>query len=335
MSRSSKGDIIPALEIIEPGLQTTVQDFPGRRGRQSLGFFPSGPVDHLGFRAANLLVGNPPGAAALEIPLGRFQASILRAGAVAVVGPDTSVTLNGTAIPMWESVATEVGDLLVCDIIRGLGHRLYVAIAGGVAVPTVFGSRSTFLVAGIGGYDGRALEQADILDSTRTADRPTRRRLPASLRPSYTDHWEIEVLRGPHADPDYLTAEDIDEFFAMSWRCDLNSDRVGVRFNPHRFRWARTSGDIAGGHPSNILDTCYPLGGILAYGDVLTILGPDSNASGGFAVIATVAHASLWKVGQIRPGRDRVTFREVDLKQAAALEEHIATVLDVRHFDQP
>ncbi|MFD2474225.1 5-oxoprolinase subunit C family protein [Amycolatopsis silviterrae] len=318
-----------ALEVLEPGLQTTVQDFPGRRGRQSLGFFPSGPVDSLAFRLANLLVGNRPGAAALEIPLGRFQAGVLAPGRIAVTGPETSVTLNGSPVPQWESVPVETGDVLACEVLRGPGHRLYLALSGGIAVPEVFGSRSTFLLAGIGGLDGRALERADILDTFPSS--PSRpRRLPVSLRPTYPAAWEIEILRGPHADPDFLTAADFSDFLAASWRCDLSSDRVGIRFNPHRFRWARPSGDVAGGHPSNILDSSYPPGGILAYGDVLTVLGPDSNTSGGFAVIATVASASLWKVGQLRPGRDTVTFREIDLGQAAALTAHVNQLLDIK-----
>nr|WP_255426338.1 biotin-dependent carboxyltransferase family protein [Pseudonocardia sp. C8] len=321
------------MEVIDPGLQTTVQDFPGRRGRQALGFFPSGPVDHLAFRAANLLVGNGSDAAGLEIPLGRFQAAIVRPGTIAVTGPEVPLTRNGRPLPMWESVPVEEGDVIASGVLSGPGYRTYLAVAGGIAVPEAYGSRATQLVAGIGGLDGRALERADVLDVhvTDGGARP-RRRMPSSLRPTYRRHWEIEVVRGPHADPDYLTAEDVEYLFSATWRCDLNSDRVAVRLNQHRFAWARASGDVAGGHPSNMLDTSYPLGGVLAYGDVLTILGPDSNSSGGFAVVATVAHAALWKVGQFRPGMDTVTFREIDLAQAAALDEHLGRVLDSRHL---
>ncbi|GHE76932.1 hypothetical protein GCM10017786_02730 [Amycolatopsis deserti] len=333
MTGGSAGRSAPALEIIDPGLQTTVQDYPGRRGRQSLGFFPSGPADPIAFQVANILVGNRPGAAALEIPLGRFQAAVLRPGSIAITGPDGAVTLNGDPVPLWEAIPVAEGDVLSCAAIRGPGYRRYLAVGGGIAVPEAFGSRSTFLVAGIGGLDGRALDRADVLDVFPSAASRQRRRMPVSLRPRYTGSWEIEVLRGPHADPDFLTAQDFEDFLGACWRCDLNSDRTGVRFNPHRFQWARTSGDVAGGHPSNLLDTSYPYGGILAYGDVLTILGPDSNTSGGFAVIATVAHAALSKVGQLRPGRDVVRFREIDLQQAAAMQSHVDQLLDVRHFE--
>ncbi|MBB3664478.1 urea carboxylase [Prauserella sediminis] len=321
------------LEVVDPGLQTTIQDYPGRVGRQALGFFPSGPVDSLAFRVANLLVGNRPGAAALEIPLGRFHASVLAPCTIAVCGAEVAVTLNGTAVPQWESVSVQAGDHLALGLTRDAGYRVYLAIAGGLAAPSVLGSKSTFLVAGIGGHNGRALEPADVLEIEQPDEKkPRHRRLPTSLRPSYADAWEIEVVRGPHADPDFLTTEDYAYFLDSHWRCDLNSDRVAVRFNPHRFDWARDNGYVAGGHPSNMLDGSYPLGGILAYGDVLTILGPDSHTSGGFAVIATVASASFWKVGQLRPGRDTVCFREIDLDQASALGAHLNQILDPRNF---
>ena len=329
-------DSVPALEVIDPGLQTTVQDHPGRCGLQALGFFPAGPADHLAFRAANVLVGNPPGAAALEIPLGQFQALIVYSGLIAICGASGSeITLNGEPVRTWESIAVTSGDVLVCGVARGPGFRLYLALSGGIAVPEVMASKSTFLVGEIGGFDGRALAKADVLDVAADGiGRSARRRVPVSLRPTYTGSWEIEVLRGPHADPDHLTAEDYDELLSTDWRVDLNSDRVATRFHPHRFRWARRDGGEAGGHPSNLLDGSYPLGGVLAYGDVLSILGPESHTSGGFAVVATVATASLWKVGQLRPGRDTVRLREIDLATAASLQRHTEYILDPRHMER-
>ncbi|MFC6066639.1 biotin-dependent carboxyltransferase family protein [Streptomyces ochraceiscleroticus] len=320
---------VPALEIVDPGLQTTVQDYPGRLGLQSLGFFPAGPADHLAFRVANVLVGNRPGAAALEIPRGRFHAVALCSGLVAVCGASgVDVTLNDRPVPTWQAVPVSEGDSLRCSVARGPGFRLYLAVSGGIAVPEVFGSMSTFLVGGIGGLDGRALAPADVLNAY--AGRTARRRgyrLPVDLRPRYTSDWEIEILRGPHADPEFLTEADYKELLSNEWRVDVSSDRAATRFHPHRFRWARDSGDIAGGHPSSVLDGCYPLGGILAYGDTLTVLGPDGHVSGGSAVVATVAHASLWKIGQLRPGRDTVRLREIDLDQAAGLDEHAQFIL--------
>lgn len=326
---------LPALEIIDPGLQTTVQDYPGRLGLAAKGMFPSGPMDHFAFRAANVLVRNQPGAAALEIPFGQFSAIMLSPVQISLCGAEgANVGVNGKPIPLWEAINVAAGDVLSSHVAAGPGFRLYLALAGGIAVPEVYGSRATYLIGGIGGLDGRALAKGDVIDVySRETEDASRRRLPFSLRPVLTTTWEIEIVRGPHANPEYLTDEDWADLTSMSWRVDLNSNRVSTRLNPHRFRWARPDGGVAGGHPSNVLDGSYPLGGVLANGDVLTILGPDGNTSGGFAVVATVPHASLWKIGQLRPGRDTVRFREVDLNEALALADHLSFGLQPERFD--
>jgi biotin-dependent carboxylase-like uncharacterized protein len=318
------------LEIIEPGLQTTVQDYPGRRGQQARGFFPAGPMDHLAFRMANRLVGNDIGAPALEIPNGRITARARFAGLLALCGAEGSnPTLNGDPIPLWEAIAVVPGDVLDCGIAKGPGFRLYLALSGGIDVPEVLGSRGTHTVGGIGGLGGRALSHGDLLRvRVEGVGRRRRMRLPQSLRPRYPHHWEIEIMRGPHADPDFLTAQDWRDVVSLTWRVDLNSSRVGTRLNPHRFHWARPHGGIAGEHPSNVLDGSYPLGGINTNGDVPMILGPDGTTSGGFTVIATVVHAALWRVGQLRPGRDTLRFREIDLDEADALTQHLEHLLD-------
>ncbi|GAA4833391.1 5-oxoprolinase subunit C family protein [Saccharopolyspora rosea] len=325
---------VAALEVVDPGVQTTVQDWPGRPGLQRRGFFPSGPVDHLAFRVANLLVGNDVGAAALEIPMGRFAARVAADGVVALCGADGAApVLNGEPVPLWEGFDVRAGDRLTCGPAKGPGFRLYLAFSGGFEVPEVLGSRATHLVAGIGGVDGRALVRHDVL-TARPVRRPRRRRVPQALRPAYAEHWEIEVMRGPHADPDFLTSADWAEFVSATWRVGLNSDRVVTRLGPHRFTWSRADGGAAGAHPSNVLDGGYPLGGVHINGDTPMILGPDGPTSGGFAVVATVVHAGLWRVGQLRPGRDTVRFREVDLDRAQSLAEHVEYVLDPRNLDE-
>jgi urea carboxylase len=325
----------PALEVIEPGLQTTVQDYPGRVGLQAMGLFPAGPADHLAFRLANVLVGNDPGAAALEIPLGRFAARAHFRGLVAVCGAEgVGPQVNGVSIPMWEAVELRPDDVLTCGAAAGPGFRAYLAVSGGIDVPPVLGARALHLMGGIGGLDGRALIRGDVLRVGAPDGPPRRRRLPQALRPVYHRHWEVEVVRGPHADPDYLTPADWRHFVTARWRVSLNSDRLGVRLNPCRFAWARTDGGVAGDHPSNVLDGSYPLGGIIVNGDTPIILGPDGTTSGGFTVIATVVHAALWKVGQLRPGQDTVRFREIGLEEADALAEHVEFALTHRHLEE-
>ncbi|WP_051024394.1 biotin-dependent carboxyltransferase family protein [Nocardia aobensis] len=320
----------PAIEIIDPGLQTTVQAWPGRRGLRSLGYSPSGPMDHLSMRAANALVGNPVGAPALEVPKIGLSVAFLLDTQIAVAAPDgAGIFVNDAAVPAWETIDVRSGDVLRADGSTGAGFRLYLAVRGGLAVPEVYGSSATSLIAGIGGVEGRALVRGDLL-ATRGAQPIVRRRLPASMRPRFVTDWEIEIIQGPHATPDYLTVEDWSELVGTQWRVDLNSDRISTRLNPHRFTWARPDGGIAGGHPSNVLDDAYPVGGVLANGDVLTILGMDANTSGGFAVVATVPHCALWKVGQMRPGRDTIRFREIDYDEALALNKRVDFMVDPR-----
>ncbi|PXY36807.1 biotin-dependent carboxyltransferase family protein [Prauserella flavalba] len=321
------------LEILDPGVCTTVQDHPGRVGLQAKGIFPSGPADDLAFRLANVLVGNAPGLAALEIPAGRFSARAHFHGLVALCGADgCGPAVNDVPVPLWESVEVRPGDVLTCTAAKGPGFRLYLAVSGGIGVPDVLGSRALHTAGALGGLDGRALIRGDLL-SVGDAAPGTRLRVPQALRPAYHRHWELEVLRGPHADPDFLTAEDWRDLVTLTWRVNLNSDRLAVLLNPHRFRWARPDGGVAGDHPSNVLDGSYPVGGVIVNGDVPTILGPDGATSGGFTVVATIVQAALWKVGQLRPGQDTVRFREVGLDQARSLAAHVEFPLDPRHLE--
>lgn len=334
-TRSARG--VRELEILDPGVQTTVQDHPGRVGLQSRGFFPSGPVDGFAFRMANLLVGNDPGCAGLEIPLGRFAARFGRHGRAALCGAEgTGPRLNGAPVPLWQTFAVRPGDVLTCGTAQGPGFRLYLAVAGGIDVPEVLGSRAVHTLSGIGGLDGRPLLAGDVL---RVGGGPDGAggpllRLPQSLRPAYHTHWELDVLHGPHAGPEYLTRAGWAEFTSRTWRVGLGTDRLGVKLDAHTLAWARADGALAGGHPSNVVDGSYPVGGVAFIGDVPTILGPDGPTSGGFTVIATLAHAALWKLGQLRPGRDTVRFREVGLAEADALAEHAEFPLDVRRLER-
>ncbi|GLY69626.1 biotin-dependent carboxyltransferase family protein [Amycolatopsis taiwanensis] len=324
---------VAALEVSAPGLQTTIQDCPGRIGLQSRGFFPAGPADDLGFRVANALVGNDPTAAALEITAGRCEFGVVTDTVLAVTGADgAEITCNGRTLPMWQTVLVPAGAVIAIAAVRGPGFRLYLAVAGGIDVPVVMGSRATYTVGGIGGIEGRPLMRGDVVRRFAASARSARR-VPQDLRPVLTDTWEIEVMRGPHADDGLLTEEDWEDFLTRRWKVDLSSDRGGVRLNPHRFRWARPSGGVAGGHPSNILDGQFPLGGIAAHGDVLVILGPDGPTSDGFCVIATVVAAGRWKTGQARPGRDVIRFREVSLDEALTLAERVEYATHPEHYD--
>lgn len=308
------------LHIASPGPQATIQDHPGRLGRLADGVSAAGPMDHLAFRLANLLAGNPPDDAGLEITLGGMRATFTGPTVIALCGTDPQATLNGEPLPVWQSVPVPAGAELRMRMSRGPGFRCYLAVAGGIAIEPVLGSRATHTLAAMGGVDGRALQKGDVLPLGDAPGTPGRR-LRADLVPAYDHEWELEVVRGPQADPDYLTADDVQKMLSRPWGVDANSNRLGLRLEPFDLGWARRGGGIAGGHPSNILDNGYPLGGINMNGDTPVILGPDGPTSGGFVVVATVTSASMWMLGQIRPGTDRVRLREATVAEAA---EHAA-----------
>src|SRR5213078_3564856 len=324
------------LEVLEGGIQTTVQDYPGRVGYLDLGTYPAGPMDHFAFRVANLLVGNPQGAAALEVTAGGLKTKFHDRRAVAVTGADMQATLNGKPIPLWESLGVGPDDLLELKIVKGAGFRAYVAVSGALDVPEYMGSRSTFTVGGFGGFEGRSLEKGDRVSLNRAGapDRMIGRRLRPSARPQYGSPWEIEAMRGPQADPDYMTAEDMEFFFTHAWKVDRNSNRMGVRLESHKWQWARTSGGTAGGHPSNILDNGYAVWTVNVCGDQPIILVADGPSLGGFICNATLIYASTWKVGQLVPGRDTIMFKEVTIEEATQRARDLDATISERSIDR-
>jgi biotin-dependent carboxylase-like uncharacterized protein len=323
-----------AVEIVEPGLQATVQDYPGRTGMLRQGFFPSGAMDFFALRAANVLVGNPQDAAGIEVTLGAFALRLAAETTVAVCGAQAGVKLDGDTLPLWESRPASAGSELAIEISPGPGFRLYVALSGGIDVPELFGSRATYTMGGLGGFEGRPLAGGDRLPLGDAAGNGGPRRLAHAVRPEYGRDWQIEAMRGPQATPDYLTEQDMDEFFSRAWPVDRNSDRTGIRLESHKFQWARRGGGVAGGHPSNILDNPYPVGAVNINGDLPVLLGPDGPTAGGFIVAATVVHGALWKLGQLRPIGDHVSFREVTFDEAVQLEKDLDARLGEENLER-
>jgi len=316
-----------SAEVIEGGLQTTVQDYPGRRGMLAKGFFPGGPVDHFAHRAANLLVGNPESAATLEITLGNFRMRFDEEATVAVCGAEAPITLGGEEAGLWESHRVARGAEVSIGIAPVRGFRLYLAVAGGFDVPELFGSRATYTMGALGGFEGRSLRQGDRLPLGESTGNGVGRRFRKDAIPEHTRQWEVRAMRGPQAAPDFFTEPDMETLFGRDWSIDRNSNRTGIRLESHKFEWARSSGGIAGGHPSNILDNSYPVGAVNVNGDLPVILGPDGPTAGGFVVAMTVVHADFWKVGQFRPVGDTVRFREVSIDQAIELDRALDETL--------
>jgi urea carboxylase len=311
-----------AFEVLDGGTQTTIQDYPGRLGYWHVGVPPSGPMDTLAFRLANRLVGNAADSAALEMTtLGarlRFDSDCV----VAITGADMGARLDGASIARWESFRVAAGSTLQFGAVKGAGTRTYLAIAGGIDVPRFLGSPGTFMLGKFGGHAGRSLRAGDVIHLAPGAQVQETRKLSSALIPSYERHWEIGVLYGPHAAPEFFTDDDIGMLFSTDWRVHYQSDRTGVRLVGPKPEWARKDGGEAGLHPSNIHDNAYAVGSIDFTGDMPILLGPDGPSLGGFVCPAVTVEAERWKLGQLKAG-DTVRFRRITLEQAAALEAAI------------
>jgi len=300
------------VTVIEPGIQTTVQDVAGRTGLWDVGVPPSGAYDELGLALANLAVGNPDLAAGLECVVAGPWLSVSEPRLVALAGAATAATLDGRPVRAGRALRLRPGQVLDVGPIAGPGMRGYVAVEGGLDLPRVLGSRATFLLGGFGGLDGRPLLAGDQMPLGR------RENLLAPVTPDLpglTDEWELRVIAGPHGAPDYLTADGVEAFFAAGWKVDHRADRTGVRLVGPTPGWARTDGGEAGLHPSNLHDSAYPVGGIMLSGDTPVIVGKDGPSLGGFVVPAVVIEADRWKIGQLRPGD---SVRLVPVAPAAA-----------------
>ncbi|KAL3134817.1 hypothetical protein ABBQ32_007791 [Trebouxia sp. C0010 RCD-2024] len=309
------------IEVVDPGMNTTVQDWPGRTKLWHIGVPPSGPMDSFAFRLANALVGNDPSAAGLEITLSgptlHFHTDLV----VAITGAAFQVTLDGKPLPLWQSFKAPKGSRLAIGKVEGeAGCRGYIAVGGGVDVPLYLGSRSTFPGGKLGGFQGRALRAGDLLPLPLTIPSGVVDgvRVPADWIPAYSGGetpWEVEALPGPNAEPDYFTPQDISTFYSSTYKVHYNSNRLGIRMQGPRPKFARPDGGEGGSHPSNVHDHVYAIGTINFTGDMPVALMHDGPSLGGFVCPATITSSALWKMGQCRAG-DGIKFKPTTLGDA-------------------
>lgn len=306
-----------SFETIRPGLQTCVQELPGRIGFLEQGFPVSGPFDAWSFRQANLLVGNGRDMAALECqyvgPSLKINADCL----IAVTGADMRPKLDGESIPMWTTVPVTSGQVLELGAAM-IGARAYVAFSGGIATEPVLHSRAVFHQAGVGGV---ALAAGQTLPLGEGENGDGLFTIPESKRPVFSNDklWNVEALKGPN--DDWLSDDAVDMFFSAEWKVQAKSSRTGVRLSGPAFSFSKRALEKNPDHgqdPSNIIDHGYPFGAINLAGQTPIILVHDSPSTGGFINPFTVASAALWKVGQVKPN-ESIRFRCIDRKEAGEL----------------
>lgn len=303
------------FEVLVPGTQTTIQDYPGRQGYWAVGVPPSGPMDSLAFRLGNRLLGNEERAAGLEITMSGPTLRFNTDAVVAITGANIPVKVDGEQAPQHVSLHIKRGSTLTLGKIAETGARSYLLFRGGLEIPEYLGSKSTFTLGQFGGHAGRALRAGDVIHLPALEDAAAGIALPPGLYPPLAETRQIRVIYGPHGAPEYFTQRYIDQFLNTDWEVHFNSSRTGVRLIGPKPEWVRESGGEAGLHPSNIHDNPYAIGAVDFTGDMPVILGPDGPSLGGFVCPVTMIEADLWHLGQLKAG-DKVRFIPVTIAAA-------------------
>jgi antagonist of KipI len=319
------------VRVVTAGLQTTVQDL-GRVGHQHEGVPAGGAMDRQALRVGNLLVGNAECAAALEIPLIGPGLTFERDALIALTGGDLEATVDHTAVAGWRPIWVQRGSTLRFGRVKA-GCRAYLAIAGGLDVPCVFGSRSTYLRGAFGGVAGRALKAGDVLatgsaspiaeriagplHSEKRGPSVARWSIGSTLRPPYSDDAQVRLIAGTHME--LLAPSSRDTLLGGTFRVSSSSDRMGYRLE------GKT---LALRDPLELLSEGVGFGTVqLPPGGAPIVLMSDAQTTGGYPRLGEVASVDLPLIAQLKPG-DRLRFRLVSLETAQAeyiaLEQEIA-----------
>ncbi|RWX81064.1 biotin-dependent carboxyltransferase [Neorhizobium lilium] len=313
-----------AVKVITPGLATSVQDL-GRPGYYHVGIPEGGGMDRFATRIANLLVGNEPREAILEATFLGPELEFTAPAVVAVTGGELPPKVNGDERPTWESFSVKAGDRLSFGYLKS-GARAYIAISGGIDVPVVLGSRTTYVLGALGGFEGRVLKAGDEIPVGTGTGTPGRS-LPAELRGAGPSSVELRMLPGIYWHR--ITEAAGKRFFEDTWKVAPEADRIGYRFKggtPLEFV-AREQPFGAGSDPSNIVDACYPYGSVqVPSGTEPIVLHRDAVSGGGYMMLGVVISADMDRIAQLQP-HTPAQFVPVTLEQALAARADRRTML--------
>lgn len=303
-----------SVRVLKAGLSTTVQDL-GRPGYYHIGIPISGGMDRFALRCANMLVGNRETLAVLEAVFMGPELQFTDAATVAVTGADLPPKLNGVARESWTSFKVKKGDVLSFDFLKK-GARAYIAISGGLDVPVVLGSRSTYTLGALGGYEGRKLAEGDVLKIGKGRAAKEGCTVPSKLRRGPGMPAELRMIPGLYWHR--ITAEAGRHFLEDTWKVAPEADRIGYRFKGGRkLEFVdRVPPFGAGSDPSNIVDACYPYGSIqIPSGTEPIVLHRDAVSGGGYFMVGAVISADMDLIGQLQP-HTPTKFVEVTMAQA-------------------
>lgn len=306
-----------SLEILSPGLATTVQD-RGRFGYYRFGIPQGGAMDQYAASLGNRLVGNTADEAVLECTYLGPKLTVDADTVVAITGAPVDVLVNGEAAPQYERVALAAGDELSFGMLKG-GSKFFIAVAGGIDVPEVLGSRSTYPIGKMGGFEGRAIQAGDVLPVGAPVDSglPVLESIPEELRPDYPREVAVRIMLGLYDHK--LTDEGLANLTEAEWTLTPVADRMGLRFDGPGAPWKQEEQPFgAGQDPSNITDAGYAVGSIQIPGGTQPIvLHCDAVSGGGYAQAGTVISADMDLFARMAPG-STVRFVPVTMEEALA-----------------
>lgn len=313
-----------AFEIGNPGLATTVQD-QGRTGHYNVGIPQSGSMDQYSAELGNALVGNTAREAVLECTYLGPALTTDSDAVIAVTGAPVEVKVNGEPRTQWSRLLLKAGDQLSFGVIQG-GTRYYIAVQGGIDVPEVLGSRSTYSLGAIGGFKGRKLEAGDVVPVGAPLNGgrlPQAESVPDEFRPVFAKEQEVRIVLGLY--DHRLTEEGLGNLLNEEWKVTPVADRMGLRYSGPGVKWKEREQPFgAGSDPSNIVDAGYAVGSIqIPGGTQPIILHRDAVSGGGYAMVGTVISADMDLVARAAPGT-ATRFAAVSLADALAARRDLA-----------
>lgn len=305
--------------VLKPGPYTTVQD-KGRFGFQQIGVPISGAIDQFAFRVANFLVGNPEESAVLEITIVGPQLAVLREVDLALTGAEMGFELNHDPVECWKTVRVKPGDVISIQQVKS-GCRGYLAVSGGIDVPEVMGSLSTYVGGKLGGYKGRTLKKGDIIQSVEGSLLNKPRYLPESWIPHYSEEVLLHAIQGPQDD---FFDEGMETLFRSEFTVTVKADRMGYRLQGPSIQLKEKM-------PKSIISEPTMPGGVQIPADRQPIILLAEQTVGGYAKIATVISPDLPRIAQAIPG-NTIWFEQVSLESAHRLyheqEYRMQTIAD-------
>lgn len=313
-----------SIRVIRPGLLTTIQDI-GRYGMQKYGVIVSGAMDFFALRVSNILVGNEEGEAALEITMIGPEIQFEEDALIAICGGNLSPKVNGVEIHEWRPIFIKKGSVLAFERPRS-GFRAYLAIAGGLDIPIVMKSRSTYLRAGIGGFHGRSLKEGDVLRLKPLSKKAVRRirylhgkletgsfaasewYISTDILPDYQPNPIVRAIRGGQFH--WFSEESRRLFFTEEFQVTPQSDRMGYRLSGKKLQLSKQQELISEAVTAGTVQ-------VPSDGNPIVLMA-DRQTTGGYPKIAQVITADLPILAQVRPGA-KIRFQEIGLEDAQSL----------------